>query len=376
MAARGWGGSVATAIGVAAGAGAAQLGVGYGLGVIAWPTEAGGAGASAWVASLAWVAWIASTSAVAGAICADRLRPGAVSTLEGRRGARGAVTTSIWRVALAVAAAIGALITVPLVAVPARVVAHPDTSSPETIAGGYAVVGVVLGLIVAIAAVASRSISVNVVASTSWLWLLAIVAVIDGVAAGRGLGTAQLAVWQFTASGPVVRNVHVGQALLTLGAALVIGALAALPGARRGDSAVGVAVSGAIGPLLVAAAYFLAAPQLDEIPARELSPYLVIPYGVIAGLAGSVTVAGLGHRLERRSRITVPATRTGDAPSGAQPLADEAYASPGGYGTDGSTDPVARGSASVESRDPVWPEEPATAATTSTVTRGRRGKSG
>lgn len=362
MAVRGWGGSVATAIGVAAGAAAAQLGVGYGLGVIAWPAEAGGAGASAWVAGLAWVTWIAATSAVAGAICAERLGPGAVSTWEGRRAALSGLTTSIWRVALAVAAAIGALVTVPLVAVPARVVAHPDTSSPETIAGGYAVLGVVVGLIVAVVAVVSRSISANVVASTSWLWLLAIVAVIDGVAAGRGLGTVQLAVWQFTASGPVVRNVHLGQALLTLGAALVIGALAALPGARRGDSGVGVAISGAVGPLLVAAAYFLAAPQLDQIPARELSPYLVIPYGVIAGLAGSVTVAGLGHRLDRHSRVTVPATRTGetpatghspttgdapasrsgDGPDGHEPQPDDVYRSPGGYGMDESTDPVAR----------------------------------
>jgi len=343
-----------------------MLGVGYGLGIIAWPAEASGAGASAWVASLAWATWIASTSAAAGALVADRLGPGAVSTLEGRRGARGVITTSMWRVALAIAAAIGALVTVPLVAVPARAVAHPDTSSPQTIAGGYAVVGVFLGLVVAIGALASRAIAANVVASVSWLWLLAVVAVVDGVAAGRGLGTAQLAVWQFTATGPVVRNVHVWQALLTLGAALVIGALAALPAARRGDNAIGVAVSGAVGPVLVAAAYFLAAPQLADIPSRELSPYLVIPYGVIAGLAGSATVAGLGPRLTRRPKPV--ATTSGAAPKVPAQAGDSAA---------DAADSPSRGTASVPSKDPVWPDEAtgAAGASTTTVTRARRGKS-
>jgi hypothetical protein len=299
MAARGWGGSVVTGIGVAAGAGAAQLGVGYGLGIIAWPTSAAGASETDWVASLAWATWIASTSAVAGAICADRLGPSALSTLEGRD-RRGRVTTSLWRVVLALAAGIGALITVPLVGIPARAVDHPWTSATEILAGGYAVVGVILGLIVAIAALAARAVATNVMASVSWLWLLAIVAVVDGVAAGPGLNTAQLAVWKFTAAGPVVRNIHVWQALLTLGAALVIGALAALPAARRGDNPVGIAVSGAVGPVLVAAAYFLAAPDFALVQPRELSAYLVVPYAVIAGLAGSVTIAGLGPRLAPR----------------------------------------------------------------------------
>ena len=42
MAGRGWGGSVLTAVGVAAGVGAAQLGFGYGLGIINWaPVDTG-----------------------------------------------------------------------------------------------------------------------------------------------------------------------------------------------------------------------------------------------------------------------------------------------------------------------------------------------
>jgi hypothetical protein len=299
MAIRGWGGSVATAIGVGAGAGAAQLGVGYGLGVITWPPAAGAPADTAWVSSLAWATWIASSSAILGAIVADRLSPAAVSTVDKRSGPAGPLATGLWRAALALAAAIGALVTVPLVAVPARVVVRPDTSTPQTIAGGYAVIGVILGLIVAVGALVARAVATNVIASASWLWLLAVVAVIDGVAGGRGVSAAQLGVWQFTSSGPVTRNIHVWEALLTLAAAAIIGALAAVPAARRGDSGVGVAISGAIGPLLVAAAYFLAAPKLTGVEPHAMSPYLVAPYAVIAGLAGSVAIAGLGPRWQR-----------------------------------------------------------------------------
>jgi hypothetical protein len=321
MAARGWGGSIATAIGVAAGAGAAQLGVGYGLGVISWQPAGDASSTNAWVASLAWATWIASTSAVAGAICADRLSPAAASTVEGPGGAPGPLATSLWRVALALSAAIGALVTVPLVAVPARIVVRPDTSSPQTIAGGYAVIGVILGLIVAIGALTSRAVATNVIASVSWLWLLAIVAVVDGVAGGRGVSAAQLGVWQFTSSGPVARNIHVWEALLTLGAAAVIGALAALPAARRGDSGVGIAMSGAIGPLLVAAAYFLAAPKLTGVEQHAMSPYLVAPYAVITGLISSAAVAGLAPRLQQRKPVV--ATK-----QPAESLPKDAFAAP------------------------------------------------
>ncbi len=75
MARRGWGGSTAAALGVAAGAGAAQLGFGYGLGIINWAPTGAVRIESAWVASLAWATWIAATSVIAGAVCAQRLRP-------------------------------------------------------------------------------------------------------------------------------------------------------------------------------------------------------------------------------------------------------------------------------------------------------------
>lgn len=382
MAVRGWKGSVATAIGSAAGAAAAQLGLGYGLGIIAWLPATDAAGEAAWVASLAWAAWIAATSTVIGVICADRLG----SSQQERSGVDSSFATGLWRVALAVAAAVGGLVTVALVAVPAREASRADTFSPQTIAAGYAVVGVILGLLVAVWATATRAVAANVLATTSWLWLLAIVAVIDGVATGDGLGTAQLGVWQMTSDDGTywVRNIYLPGAALSLGSALVIGALAAWPAARRGDGRVGTAVSGGIGPLLVAAAYILAAPRLVGVRAEQLSAHLIAPYAVIAGLAGSVLMTAIWQRVHRQptaaelAALEWPAENPAKGkPSddNAEPalvpsqtprveLADDAYAPARAYVSDTApqetaTEPV-RGQATVKA--PVWPE-PATPAT-------------
>src|SRR5918995_2638143 len=144
MAVRGWGGSVAAAIGVAAGAGAAQLGLGYGLGIIVWLPAADRAGETAWAASLAWAAWIAATSTVAGAIGAQRLGA-AQRAADADDDALDTdvpdTTTALWRLSLAVASAVGALVTVALIAVPARAAERADTFSPQTIAGRHPVLG-------------------------------------------------------------------------------------------------------------------------------------------------------------------------------------------------------------------------------------------
>jgi hypothetical protein len=307
MAERGWGGSVAAAIGIAAGAGAAQLGLGYGLGIIVWLPAADRAGEVAWAASLAWAAWIAATSTVAGAIGADRLG-----------GAREDGTTTLWRLSLGLASAVGALITVALVAVPARAAERADTFSPQTIAAGYAVLGVLVGLVIAVWATASEPVAANVIGTICWLWALAVIAVIGGVVSGDGVGTAQLGVWQIT--GDPERfwfrdYIYWPGAALALGSAYVIGALCARSAARDPGRRVGAAISGVAGPLLVAVAYFLAAPRLVGIRPEQLSAHLLAPYAVLAGLAGSVTVAGLAQRAERprpepEPDVEVPAQRS------------------------------------------------------------------
>lgn len=307
MARRGWGGSIAIAVGVAAGAGAAQLGFGYGLGIINWAPADATAGATAWVAGLIWATWIAATSTVFGAVCAQRLRDRAPAPDTGPADAApaGPGGGALGSAALAVAAGVGALITVLLVAVPARqAVAVADTGSPRNVAAAYAAVGVLVGVLTAAWALRSRAAANNVLATVGWLWLLAVIAVVDGVLAGRGLTSAQLGIWQL---GPDDGRYWIRDyfywpgALLSLGSALVIGALAARRDARDPDHRVGAAVSGAAGPLLVATAYFLAVPRLTAISPEQVSAHLIAPYAVIVGVGGAVLVTVLAQRAARRA---------------------------------------------------------------------------
>jgi hypothetical protein len=312
MAARSWAGSSITAAAVAAGAGAAQLGIGYGLGIVAWlPDSNPDDGRVPWLASLAWVVWIAATSTVLGAVTAHMLAgrgdtPGPGSLDGWLLGA--------WRAALVFAAAIGALVVIPLVAVPARVAETPDNFAPEWTAVGYVVLGLIIGLVVAVGALTARAVAANVVASVGYVWLLAVFAVIDSLRQGDDPVVAQLAFWEFS-GGPEVRGFHLPGVVLMLLMAAAIGFLAAWRAGRRGDSRVGVAISGAVGPLLVAVAYLLAAPQFageDNVDISQWSAAMFAPYAVIAGLAGSVLVAAIGPPLtaeEKAERQTLAAER-------------------------------------------------------------------
>ncbi|MEW2384160.1 hypothetical protein AB0873_19010 [Micromonospora sp. NPDC047707] len=380
--ARGWGGSITTALGVAAGAGAAQLGFGYGLGIINWaPPPDGAAAATAWTASLIWATWIAATSTVLGAVCAQRLRargpaepdstagdsraassdaasgsstggadsaaaaagssatgtvptagPGTTGTADVRAGRAADGGTLGW-IALAVAAGAGALITVLLVAVPARVAVVPDISAPRDVAAVYAALGVLVGVAIAGWALHSRAAAGNVIATVGWLWLLAVVAVVDGVLAGRGLTSAQLGIWQLSAGGDGlwIRDwFYWPGALLSLGSALLIGILAARRAGRDPDRGVGTTTSGAAGPLLVAVAYLLAVPGLTAIGPEQVSAHLIAPYAVIVGLGGSALVATLGQRAGRRAAVRVPRQRTASGFGGGP---DEAAGGPASDGT-------------------------------------------
>ncbi|MGK5737652.1 hypothetical protein [Micromonospora sp. URMC 103] len=360
MARRGWGGSIATAVGVAAGAGAAQLGFGYGLGIVDWAPADAGAAPAAWVASLVWATWIAATSTVLGAVCAYRLHeralaeppppadatnadhPPVTGPSAGGPGVSppadrpGSAAGRLGRAGLAVAAGLGGLITVLLVAVPARVAAAPDTGTPQRVAAGYAAIGVLMGVLTALWALRSRAAAANVIATVAWLWLLAVVAVVDGVLAGRGLASAQLGIWQISADRPQfwIRDyLYWPGAVLSLGSALVIGVLAARRAARAPVHRIGAAASGAAGPLLVAVAYLLAVPRLSAISPEQVSAHLIAPYAVIVGVGGSVLVAALAQRAGRR-----PATRhTGSAATvdeGTAPAGERAPALADGAATE------------------------------------------
>ncbi|MET8548715.1 hypothetical protein [Micromonospora zamorensis] len=399
MARQGWGVSIATAIGVAAGAGAAQLGFGYGLGVITWtPTDAG-ATDSAWADGLAWATWLAASSTVLGAVCAQRLhqrttpttaepqvtepatvpeqatRSGGVSPAADAADPQASQVPApddrgglLRRVALALGAGIGGLVTVLLIAVPARVATGADTGAPQRTAAVQATLGILLGVLVAIWALRSRAAAVNVTATAAWLWLLAVVSVIDGVRVGRGLTGAQLGTWQLDPDHPrywIADQLYWPGALLALVPALLIGLLAARRAARPAGHRVGAAASGAAGPVLVALAYLTTLPHWSTLGPAQLSTQLIAPYAVIAGVGGSVLAAVLAERADRHRAAhrgaALPGTTTGPT-STVEPELTPATA--------GGTTPTARATPTpVADGDPAPP-----APDPSTRTAGRRSR--
>ncbi|GGQ46072.1 hypothetical protein GCM10010166_13380 [Couchioplanes caeruleus subsp. azureus] len=282
---------------MAAGTGAAQLGLGYGLGVVVWPTGVT-TDPSVWQSSLGWATWTAASATVFGAVVAGRL---------------GRAAGGPWRFALAASAAVGALLTVALIALPARGSVRVDTFSPETVAGGYAVIGVLLGLVLAYWAVVSYPAATNLIATACWLWALAVAAVVVDVFWHRPTAT-YLSSWQFvTADGG--GTIHWREALLTLLAAFVLGVVGAWPAARRGNLGVGAAASGAVGPLLVAAAFFGLAPQFTTALGPLGSAYLTAPYAVLAGLAGSAATIALAQQRATRRATRAAAAGTAGIPA-------------------------------------------------------------
>lgn len=359
MARRGWAVSIMTALGTAAGAGAAALGFGYGLGIINWaPPPDESVAVTAWTASLIWATWIGATSTVVGAVCAQHLRrrgpaehrpsnshgelsradstadrpsdsDAAAPTTRERPGqAEPAESDSaLGRVVLVGASGFGALITVLLTAVPARVAVVPGVAAPRDVAAGYAALGVLVGVAIAGWALHSRAAATNVLATTGWLWLLAVVAVVDGVIAGQGLNTAQLGIWQLSVGGTELwlRDwFYWPGALLSLGSALVIGVLVARGTTQRPDQGAGVTASGAAGPLLVAVAYLLAVPDLADLAPGQASAHLIAPYAVILGVGGSALVTAVSQRAGRRRRTEAhrPAEPSTDSPQSARSPSD------------------------------------------------------
>jgi hypothetical protein len=162
------------------------------------------------------------------------------------------------------------------------------------VAVGYALVGLVAGTVVAFWAVSSAPVAANLLGTAAWLWALAIAGVVAGLVTNRDLDT-YLTSWQFAETHTPVRygGIYWPSAVLTLVAAFVIGLILAWPAARRGNQGLGTATSGSVGPLLVAVAFLSLAPLLNESAGPLQSAYLIAPYAVLAGLAGSALAVSL-----------------------------------------------------------------------------------
>ncbi|HLU27648.1 MAG TPA: hypothetical protein VKZ65_04345 [Glycomyces sp.] len=292
------------AFAVAATAALAQLGLAYGFGLLSWadvaPASADTALDYRWNANLAWVAWFAAASCVVGGLAS------------GVVGSRGAASGSAgMRVGAVVAAAAGAFVVGPLVALSAEQGAGFSSfpTEPLIASGTGAAVGFVLTLI----GLGSRSVAANVGASIALVWLFAVLATFADIGDRDSLAT-ELAVWGSWASPDSMlgrRGFSIAVPFV-IGSALIGAVVAAT--ARRGpitNSGYRIAAaSGIAGPLIVTVAHLVAGPETMAI-------MLVGPYAAIAGLLGSLIVSAIpraGGQIddtldERENR----GDRTGDA---------------------------------------------------------------
>ena len=228
---------------------AAQLGLGSGLGLLDWHTPGG------YGSALAWVAFIFTAATLGGVFVARRRVAGARAALGARPGlaARsGALRVVLRRAGVAIASGTGALVALPLVWLPVRAgVAGVDNPAGTVI--GSAVGAVAMGVVFALAALAAGPVAAGLAASALWLWVAALasvtLAVVEGGPAGARLGvieapTAPSDWW----SGPYP--------MIGLYATLAL--TVALTASRLGAPRRQIALSGLVGPALLASAYAVA----------------------------------------------------------------------------------------------------------------------
>lgn len=172
---RSWVRALVTALVTAAAAGAGQLGLAYGLGIMRWDQQF--TNPNMWSAQLTWSAWIAAVAVVAGAVSG-------VASLR-RHGHEPHLGS--W-LAASLAAAGGGLLTVLLVALPARAAELPHTTDSALEASLAAGFGAVAGVFAALAVLTARLIAGNIYATIGWVWALALVSATGVVAGDTPLG--------------------------------------------------------------------------------------------------------------------------------------------------------------------------------------------
>jgi hypothetical protein len=268
-------------LGVAALVVAAQLGVAQALGIIHWNAsfEAGDPG---WKSLLTWVAFIYATAVLGGAAVGRNAvrRPGKP---EG---------TGV-RVTAALCAAVGAGVAVTLVWLSARDLHPPVHVYPNLVVVTTSGAGIVAGLIVAVAALSAPPVAGSVRALVAWTWLVAIGCAAAGLATHRPFTPPRLAVIDAPS---IVPEAWWSGPNLMIGVSAVLGFVVAAVARWGGAHRFGVAVSGLVGPLVVAAAYLIAG--RDGGGSQHVEPFLAALIGSGAGLCASVLVAAVPGRHE------------------------------------------------------------------------------
>ncbi|MDG4821168.1 MFS transporter [Asanoa sp. WMMD1127] len=294
MAYRTWGRVLLAALVVGLLAGAGQLGFAYGLGVVRFARDFSQLSGQ-WTAHLAWVAWFAMLAAVAGGVAGSFF------------GARAGLTATVGtRVAVSVAGGVGALAVAPLAMLPARgaVAASGDA---VTIAGLSAALGALVGVFAAVAVLSQRVAGLNLGAITVVVWLVALLSVAPSLGPDDPLPEVRLGVLDaaWLGDGLAQRLAVILMPALALAVGAGIGALARW----RGLPLIPVAVSGVVGPAMLALAYLIAGPG-DGGDRYQAAPYWGALIAVAAGGLGSVLAAVARQLTGGESGASVP--RHGD----------------------------------------------------------------
>jgi len=279
---RTWANTLGVTVGAGVLAGAGQLGIGYGLGIVRWDRDFPTPGP--WHAQLTWVAFLTSVAVIAGGYAGswfarhNRVEP-----------------TLAVRVGLALAAALGALVVLPLVIRPAGSSHPPEAGDPRLVAALTVVAGLLIGIIAAFAGLSVPAVSGSIVTTVLWLWIVALISAASSLGGGASWATARLGL--LPAGGIwVPLTLLVPAALISLGVAGI---------ARFGGSdAWAVGVCGAAGPALVGLAYLIAGPSGGS----DRTAYSSALFAILAGVAVSVAVAVVRRRPAR------PAAETATAP--------------------------------------------------------------
>jgi hypothetical protein len=266
-------------LGVAALAAAGQLGIAYGLGIVRLTRVLDVTTRDQWTAQLAWVAWLAMSAAVIGAVVGARLAPGRRYGLP----AYGIGTV----IALALGAGVGAAAVVPLTMQPART-AQIAGVHPVLVIGIAAALGALAGVLAAVAALMQVVARWNLIAVGACVWAIALLSVAPSLAPDDPLPAVRLGVFDAAYLAPAVTQ---RTALFTMPAvALVAGALFGWRARRQGRGTLTVALAGLPGPAMLTVAYLIAGPG-SGAARYQVVPYWAAMTATCAGLLGSVLAA-------------------------------------------------------------------------------------
>ncbi|MEH1058688.1 hypothetical protein V6U89_26190 [Micromonospora sp. CPCC 206171] len=273
---RTWRNLLLTALGMGVLAGAGQLGIAFGFGIVQLTGASTRATVNQWPAQLVWVGWFAAHAAVAGTVITARLAR--------RYGVLGSTGRLL---AVAAAAALGAIVVAPLWVRPAQA-AERFSVDPIWAVGICATLGALVGAGAAIAVLVKPPLGWNMAAVGGVVWLLALVSVVPSLATGGPLPAVRLGVLE--PAGLDADAAH-RQAILILPAvALLIGAATGGLARWRGHPPLVNGVTGTAGTVLVAFAYLTAGPG-DAVDRYQITPYYGALLAVSAGVLGSAAAA-------------------------------------------------------------------------------------